>query len=91
MLAAALEVWQYAQEHGVDSLVSGAAVYLALADVLEGIGCNAPAPRAIIEAGYRDVIARADKISNAEWRRSFLENVPENRALLARWREFNQQ
>ncbi len=91
VLAAALEVWQYAQEHGVDSLVSGAAVYLALADVLEGIGCNAPAPRAIIEAGYRDVIARADKISNAEWRRSFLENVPENRALLARWREFNQQ
>jgi len=38
-----------------------------------------------VEAGYRELTARAEKISNAEWRKSFLENVPEHRTIVEMW------
>jgi class 3 adenylate cyclase/tetratricopeptide (TPR) repeat protein len=41
--------------------------------------------RAAIEGGYRELMSRADRIIDAEWRESFLENVPENRALMEMW------
>ncbi|MGB8643813.1 MAG: AAA family ATPase, partial [Anaerolineae bacterium] len=39
--------------------------------------------REAIAAGERELMRYADKITNAEWRRSFLENVPEHQALSA--------
>ncbi len=38
--------------------------------------------RQAIEAGYQELIERAEKISQVEWGRSFLFNVPEHRALI---------
>jgi hypothetical protein len=38
-----------------------------------------------LEAGYRDLMARADKFTDPEWRQSFLDNIPEHRALVAQW------
>jgi tetratricopeptide (TPR) repeat protein len=41
--------------------------------------------RETIEAGYSELMERAGKISNAEWRHSFLENVPEHSSLIELW------
>ena len=45
-----------------------------------------PTAWAIIEAAHELVMARAEKISDPLWRRTFLENVPSNRAVVERWR-----
>jgi hypothetical protein len=42
------------------------------------------------EAGYRALMELADKLSNPEWRRSFLENVAENRAIVAWWQRLQE-
>ena len=55
--------------------------YLTCADVFEALGEAEPA-HAAIEAGYHEVIRRADRISNADWRESFLDRVPEHRAII---------
>ena len=53
-------------------------------DVLEAAG-DLAAAHSILSAGYRQLMARVDKISAPEWRRSFLEAVPEHARLVARW------
>jgi hypothetical protein len=45
--------------------------------------------REVIEAGYTDLMEQAGKISNIEWRKSFLENVAENRTIVERWKRLN--
>jgi hypothetical protein len=44
----------------------------------------------VLEAGYRALMELADKLSNPEWRRSFLENVAENRAIVAWWQRLQE-
>jgi len=41
--------------------------------------------RAVIEMGYQKLIEAAGKISNPEWRRSFLEDHKDNRKLVQLW------
>jgi hypothetical protein len=41
--------------------------------------------RAALEAGYGELMACADKISRPEWRKLFLENMPERRAIVEMW------
>ncbi|MGB8644545.1 MAG: adenylate/guanylate cyclase domain-containing protein, partial [Anaerolineae bacterium] len=41
--------------------------------------------RQVIEVGYRRLMMQAARISDPEWRQSYLENVPENRAIVERW------
>ena len=41
--------------------------------------------RRALEAGYRELRECADKISNPKWPKSFLENVPEHRAIVEMW------
>jgi hypothetical protein len=43
----------------------------------------------VIKAGYDELMVRANKISLPEWRRSFLEQVPEHQRIQARWLESN--
>jgi tetratricopeptide (TPR) repeat protein len=38
--------------------------------------------REVVEAGYRELMERAEKISDAQWRKSFLENVKEHREMI---------
>jgi hypothetical protein len=33
------------------------------------------------------LIKRADKISDSQWRTSFLDKIPEHRAMLAHWQQ----
>ncbi len=82
----AKEVWDYLCEHGTEGLSSPAQVYICLADVLEAVEIPGIVLGEVIEAGYHDLMQRTDRISDPDWRRSFLENVAENRAILERWK-----
>lgn len=92
----ATQVWAYLREHGAAAMDKAVETYLVLADVF---GALAPADdagevsrtaRAILETGYELVMARAARISDPTWRRSFLENVPPNRAIVERWQRLQQ-
>jgi tetratricopeptide (TPR) repeat protein len=81
---AAIEVWDYVQVHGTEAMELPSKVYLSVADIFDAL--DEPInSRAAVEAGHRELLAWADKIGNSEWRRSFLENVDENRALVELW------
>jgi tetratricopeptide (TPR) repeat protein len=54
--------------------------YLTCAGVFTSLGDQERARQAIIQ-GCQDLSERAARISDPEWRRSYLENVPENRKL----------
>jgi tetratricopeptide (TPR) repeat protein len=54
------------------------------ADVLEATG-DLAAAHSVLCVGYGQLMVRAEKISVPEWRRSFLEAVPEHARLVARW------
>ena len=61
--------------------------YETCADVFSATG-HAALTRHVIEAGYRELMARADRISLPEWRQSFLEHIPEHRRIQTRWEEY---
>ncbi len=48
---------------------------------------HASLARQVTEAGYRQLMARANRISLTEWRQSFLERVPEHHRIISRWQE----
>jgi hypothetical protein len=77
----ALEVWDYLKEHGRTGMECPCHVYQSCADVLDALADKETA-RAVVEAGYRELTAQADKIGDPAWRESFLENGPFNRALV---------
>lgn len=85
------EVWAYLREHGTAGVFYPARVYGCIADVASGIPIPGISPCEAIEMGYRDLMARAEKISDAEWRRSFLENVRENREIVERWNKISKE
>jgi tetratricopeptide (TPR) repeat protein len=78
------EAWTSLREHGPKGMESPFRVYLAVAEVFDALGLTSEA-WAATEAGYGELMSRADKISQFEWRRAFLENVEENRALVEMW------
>jgi len=85
------QAWSYLQEHGTTGMDEALPTHLALAEVFETLAASTPAEaedptvRAIIEAGYELVMARAARISDPRWQQSFLDNVPSNRAMVERW------
>ncbi len=81
----ATEAWDYVREHGTGGMDFPSRVYVCLADLFGAIETPGIAARQVIEAGYCELMARSEKISDADWRRSFLENVVENKAVVARW------
>lgn len=85
----AVATWAYLSERGAIGIRFLARVYIHVADLFAALAEPGIAPHKVIRAGYRDLMQRADQISDLEWRRSFLENVAENRTLVERWRQFN--
>ena len=85
----AIEVWHYIREHGTVGIGLPSWVCVCVADVLGAAATPGISSREVIEAGYRDLMERAAKIGDAEWRRSFLENVAENREIVERWERIN--
>ena len=83
------EAWHYLREQGTEGLSSPSWSYLCILDVVAAIETPGISAREVIEAGHNELMQRAEKISNPDWRRSFLENVAENRAIVERWQRFS--
>jgi hypothetical protein len=58
--------------------------YQTCAQVFRALGDTVKA-QAVLESGYRALMDRSQKISDAEWRESYLENIPEHRFLVDAW------
>lgn len=80
----ATEVWTHLEQHGAQGMEFPIRAYQTCAEILDALG-ESEKSRAAVEEGYRELIQRAEKISNIEWGRSFLENVPEHRVMLDMW------
>jgi class 3 adenylate cyclase/tetratricopeptide (TPR) repeat protein len=78
------EVWAYLQENGSISLDFPILAYQTCASVFKAVGEDEQSAIAI-EEGWNEMMSRADNISDASWRESFIENVPEHRELSALW------
>ncbi|MCA9926804.1 MAG: AAA family ATPase [Anaerolineales bacterium] len=85
------EVWHYLSEHGSEGFSWPSLVYVCVADVLAVSPILNISLHEVIEAGYRDLMERAEKISDADWRRSFLESVAENKSILEQWEKMWQE
>ena len=75
------EVWGYLCSEKGNGMEFPHLAYLTCAGVFTSLGDPQRARAAIIQ-GCQDLSERAARISDPEWRRSLLENVPENRKLL---------
>jgi predicted ATPase len=82
----ASDAWKHLHKHGSAGIFYPARVYVCVADIVHAIEIPGLSVREVIEAGYHDLMQRAGKISDIEWRRSFVENVAENRAIVERWK-----
>jgi hypothetical protein len=63
--------------------------YETCADIFTAAG-QASLARSVIEAGYHELMRRADRISLPEWRQTFLEQVPEHYRLQGCWQDYTQ-
>lgn len=83
----AMKVWDFLQQNGAQGMEFPVRAYLTCADVFEAAG-EAEIARAAVEEGYRELNQRANKISNVQWRQSFLDNVPEHRQIVQKSKLF---
>ena len=79
----AMSIWDYLQQSSAQGMELPARAYLTCAEIFESLG-DAERSRAAVEEGYRDLIQRTQRISSIAWGKSFLENVPEHRAIIER-------
>ncbi|MGB8214717.1 MAG: adenylate/guanylate cyclase domain-containing protein [Anaerolineales bacterium] len=77
----ALEINAYLEQHGPQGLELPILVYLTCARAFQALG-DASRLERILEVGCRELQTRLDRISEADWRKTFLESEPENRALM---------
>jgi hypothetical protein len=78
----ALQINAYLEQHGPQWFELPILVYLTCAKVFQALG-DSPRLQHILENGLKELRARLDRISLADWREPFLEAVPENRELMA--------
>jgi len=77
-------LWEHLQKQGSKGLEFPILAYLTCVNACEATGDNEKSKIAL-EDGWKELKKRADKISDQSWRKAFLENVPEHRALLEIW------
>ena len=78
------EVWDYIKEHGYMRLTNPGGVFRMIADTFDALGEKEDL-EALLASAHQALLELAEKIDVPEWRKSFLENVPENRALMEMW------
>jgi predicted ATPase/class 3 adenylate cyclase len=78
----ASQINAYLKEHGPQGLELPILTYLTCARVFQEMG-DALQLNQVLDQGRRELQTRLDRISDAGWREIFLEEVPENRALMA--------
>jgi hypothetical protein len=59
--------------------------YQTCADLFAAVG-DAERSQTAIEKGYGELLDRAERIGDEAWRSAFLENVPEHRSIIEKWR-----
>jgi hypothetical protein len=79
-------LWEHLSNEGPGGMEFPVRAYLTCADLFAAMGDVARSKTAI-EKGYRELLARADRIGDEACRTSFLESVPEHRAITERWRK----
>lgn len=80
----AQEVWDYLQS-GTGGMEFPLLAFLTCTQVFGAAG-ESEKSKLALDAGYQALIGRASQISDPEWRKSYLENVPEHHAILDQWR-----
>ena len=76
--------WDTLKVHGWVGCNNPGLVYRTCAETFDALG-EAENTRAVLENGHRALMEMADKINVPEWRQSFLENVPDHRAIMEMW------
>lgn len=80
----ALELWFHLQNNGAKGLEFPILAYQTCTSVFKALGDDEKSKTAL-EEGRNELMRRAGRISDDSWRKSFLENVPEHRALSEKW------
>jgi len=78
------ESWDYLKEHGLLSMSRPGMVYRTCAEVFDALG-EVENVQAVLESAHQAFMEVADTINVPAWRQSFLENVPDNRAIMEMW------
>ncbi len=82
--------WEEIEAYGAKGLEFPILFYKSCADIFAASG-DIKRTNTAIEAGYTELMERADKISNPGWRKSYLENVPEHCAIIESWERISSQ
>jgi hypothetical protein len=61
-------------------------VYLCVAAMVAQVPTPEITEGEVLNAGYAELMQRAEMIDNPEWRRAFLEDELSNRVLVTRWK-----
>ncbi len=83
------QVWEFLQQHGPEGMEFPVWAYLTCARIYLAASDD-ESSRSTVRAGYRELITRAEKISDLAWRKSFLENIPEHRVIASMWRDLSE-
>ena len=78
------EAWEHLREHGWTGGGNPGRVYRHCAETFDALGDEEDL-RAVLESSHQALMEVADKIDVPDWRQSFLENVPDHRALMEMW------
>jgi tetratricopeptide (TPR) repeat protein len=78
------ELWNYLRENGSSGMELPVLSYLTCAEIYEEVG-DAKKYTAATREGYQLLMEMAEKISDPDMRRSYLENVPEHRSMVELW------
>jgi len=79
-----LEAWDYLKEHGRVGMNCPMIVFINCAETFDALG-DEEHLQVALEIGHQTLMELADTINVPAWRQSFLENVPENRAIMEMW------
>jgi tetratricopeptide (TPR) repeat protein len=83
-------LWRHLLEEGAQGMEFPILAYETCANVFEASGDSEHACLAV-DKGYGELMERAGKIGDEEWRKAFLENVPEHRRLVVRYDAGNRE
>jgi len=85
----AQQAWDYLREHGWIGMGNPGKAYHICAETFDALGDTENA-QAVIEAGHQALMEVADTKNIPSWRQSFLENVPDHRAIMEMWERRSQ-
>ena len=82
------EICEYLEQKGSEAMEFPILAYLTCARVFEGSG-DQERRQKVIEEGYEQLMARAEKMNDNHWQAIFLDSIKENRGILINGQETN--